>query len=62
MAKLIVTKKGSEVKGNDWKEGQEITCHENIAELFVKNGWAKSSDGEETKDVKSKTTTTTKKK
>ena len=57
MAKLIVTKKGSEVKGNDWKEGQEITCHENIAKLFIKNGWAKLEGAEEPKEVKSKTTT-----
>jgi len=57
MKKLIVTKKGSEVNRNDWKESQEISCHENIAELFIKNGWAKLEGDDEPKEVKPKTTT-----
>jgi hypothetical protein len=39
MAKLIVTKKGADLKHNDWIEGQEITCHENLAEMFKENGF-----------------------
>lgn len=38
--KVIVTKKGSEMKSNKWDEGQEIDCHENIAKLFIERGIA----------------------
>jgi len=38
--KVIVTKQGSEMKTNNWKEGQEIECHENLAKDFIKRGIA----------------------
>ena len=35
---------------NSWKEGQEISCHENIAAEFIKRGIA--TDGEVPKTTK----------
>ena len=37
--KLIVTKKGAELKHNNWKEGQLIKCSTPLAEMFIKNGF-----------------------
>lgn len=53
MVKLFVTKKGSELKSNGWKEGQEIECHENLANDFLKNGLAQEQ--KEEKQIKTKT-------
>lgn len=36
--KVIVTKKGASLPTNDWKEGQEISVHENLATDFIKRG------------------------
>jgi hypothetical protein len=55
MKKVIVTAKGSALKCNDWKEGQVIECHENLAVEFIKNGFAIDIDGtEKTKPEKTK--------
>ena len=40
MTKVYVTKKGSEMPSNKWEEGDEISVHENIAELFITRGIA----------------------
>jgi hypothetical protein len=53
MVKLFVTKKGSELKTNNWKEGQEIECHENLANDFLKNGLVQEQ--KEVKQIKTKT-------
>lgn len=55
MKKVFVTKKGSEMKSNNWKEGQEINVHENIAEHYIKNGIASDEPIEDSKkDSKNK--------
>ncbi len=40
------------MKTNSWKEGQEISCHENIAEHFINKGIA--SDPEEKQNTNPK--------
>lgn len=40
MKKIIVTAKGAALDCNDWKEGQVISAHENIANGFIKSGFA----------------------
>ncbi len=58
--KVIVTKKGAELACNDWEEGQEITCHENIGNHFIEVGYATEpgkeakTDSEEVKQSKTK--------
>ncbi len=43
------TKAGAEFPSNDWKEGQEIQCHINLARDFKKRGLVEFEDpnGEE---------------
>lgn len=45
MKKVIITLKGSLMNTNTWKEGQEITCHENLAIDFINRGIATDPDG-----------------
>lgn len=40
--KVIVTEKGAKMKSNNWIEGQEIECHENIGNYFIEKGIAKN--------------------
>lgn len=47
MKTVIVTKKGSEMKSNSWKEGQEISIHENIAEYYILKGIATDPESEQ---------------
>jgi len=46
MKKLFVTLKGSQLKSNHWKEGQEISCHPNIAAMFIEKGIATETKDE----------------
>ena len=46
---VLVTKKGASLPSNHWAEGQKITCHENIANLFIERGVCK--DESDTNDV-----------
>ena len=62
MVTLIVTKKGSELKQNSWEEGQVITCHENLAEMFIENGFCVNPNDLPKDEAEIKTTKTTKKK
>ena len=42
---------------NDWIEGQEIDCHENIGNMFIKDGIAIDPNNpieEEVKQIKTK--------
>lgn len=40
MEKVIITAKGASMKSNNWTEGQEVECHENLASLFIERGIA----------------------
>lgn len=48
--KVFITEKGSKIKANNWSEGQEIECHENIGKHFIENGIAVASLEEKPKD------------
>jgi len=49
---VLVTKKGASLPSNNWVEGQKITCHEVIANLFIERGVCKdeSDTNEEPKE------------
>lgn len=40
MRKVFITEQGAAMKTNDWKQGQEISCSETVAELFISKGIA----------------------
>jgi len=40
---VIITEKGALMKSNNWKAGEKISCHPNIAEDFIKKGIAVAS-------------------
>ena len=40
MKTVFVTAQGAAMKTNDWTEGQEISCSESVAELFISKGIA----------------------
>lgn len=44
MKKVIITAKGASLKTNNWEEGQEINCHENLATDFIERGLATDPD------------------
>lgn len=44
--KVIITKLGASLPSNDWEEGQEIECHENLAAHFIETGIAEDPEGE----------------
>lgn len=58
--KVIITKKGTELKTNRWVVGQEIECHENIGKKFIERGLAIDPNNvievkeEEVKQIKTK--------
>ena len=56
--KVIITKKGTELRTNKWIEGQEIECHENIGKKFIERGLAIDPNSEikqeENKPLKTK--------
>ena len=60
--KIKVTKKGASMDSNNWKEGQEIECHPNLAEDFIKRGIAINIDEELPIDEELETTKTKKSK
>ena len=47
MEKVFVTLKGSQLKSNHWKVGQEISCHPKIAAMFISKGIASATKDEE---------------
>ena len=40
MAKVFATAKGAAMKENTWVEGQEISCSQPLADLFIEKGVA----------------------
>ena len=46
MKKVFVTLKGSQLPSNHWKVGQEISCHPNIAAMFIAKGIATATKDE----------------
>lgn len=38
---LVITKKGADLPENDWKEGEVVTLHPNLAKSFIEKGFAK---------------------
>lgn len=52
MVTLFVTEKGAAMPSNSWKEGEEISCHEVIAEDFIKRGIATDSEASQPKPKK----------
>ena len=61
MVNLKVTKKGADLKHNSWVEGDIISCHENLATLFIENGFCVSENDEPKEEAEIKTTKKTKK-
>lgn len=42
MTKVFITAQGAAMKTNNWTEGQEISCSDAVAELFIAKGIATS--------------------
>ena len=49
---LFVTKKGAELKSNQWEEGQKIKCSETLGAYFIENGVASLEVEQEKKVAK----------
>lgn len=43
---VFVTAKGAAMKTNSWSEGQEISCSNEVAALFIEKGIATESKSE----------------
>jgi hypothetical protein len=61
MKKVYITSQGASMKENNWTEGQEITCSESVANLFIEKGIA-TAEPAEAKAAENKSDKTTKKK
>lgn len=44
--KATVTKEGAALNSNNWKEGDIIECHPNLAVHFAKKGFVKCKEGD----------------
>lgn len=57
MAKVFITAKGGAMKETTWVEGQEISCSEPLANLFIEKGIATAQPNEGKAAVNDKKTT-----